>query len=236
MHQVFQNHIRKGNLKEALEQLALYGPEFSNEIILTEARLSGLEDNVRLGIISHSDAQINRNQITQAVMSLAKGIYGVDLSQALPISTTPNMKPLQSLRTRLDSIIKKIKFDKEFREAKKEAIELRDTIIDYQAKKDRDPFVDADESIKERIEKLFDKFDSEWGRKLRTRQKVKIDSIKKLMIDCENDLSKNTLGAVIRALVAHNTKYSELKDSFDTISEDEIEGLAYQVSEIVERL
>ena len=48
--------LGRSDLKGALEVLGQAAPAMSNEIILTQARLSGLQQNIRLGIISHSDA------------------------------------------------------------------------------------------------------------------------------------------------------------------------------------
>lgn len=75
LRQQFSDYITEGNLEEALKVLSKAGPKSSNEIILTQARLSGLNQNIRLGIISHSDAQINRNQITQAIISIGENVF-----------------------------------------------------------------------------------------------------------------------------------------------------------------
>lgn len=71
----FDQLVGRDDLKGALEVLNQAAPDRSNEVILTQARLSGLEQNVRLGIISNSDAQINRNQIAAAIMSIAGDVF-----------------------------------------------------------------------------------------------------------------------------------------------------------------
>ncbi|MEL7534018.1 MAG: hypothetical protein AAFN10_22100 [Bacteroidota bacterium] len=71
----FDQLLAKGDLKGALDVLGQAAPDKSNEIILTQARLSGLNQNIRLGIISHSDAQINKNQIAAAINSIAADVF-----------------------------------------------------------------------------------------------------------------------------------------------------------------
>ncbi len=95
----FDQLLSRGDLKGALDVLNQASPNMSNDIILTQARLSGLQQNIRLGIISHSDAQINKNQITQAIMSISKDVFrdvGIGKNEALKVAdpkpTPPEVK------------------------------------------------------------------------------------------------------------------------------------------------
>lgn len=68
--QEIQNLIATGNIKKAIELLGN-----SNEVIQLKARLASLERGERLGFISFSDASIQRAQITNAVLEMAKEIF-----------------------------------------------------------------------------------------------------------------------------------------------------------------
>jgi GTPase SAR1 family protein len=63
--------IAAGRLGEALQQLHQSLPSsFSNEGVLLKNRFAKLESDTRMGVIAGSDANIERNKITNAILSL----------------------------------------------------------------------------------------------------------------------------------------------------------------------
>ena len=82
-----QQLISQGKLKEALEALP-----FNNESILLTSRLSGLERQEREGVISNSDAGLERSRIVAAILSLA----GID-SDSVPVQKTDKMYTRDSI-------------------------------------------------------------------------------------------------------------------------------------------
>ncbi len=65
--------VVQGKLKEALDALP-----FTNDVILLQSKLTGLERQERLGVIDNKDAGIERSKITTGILSLA----GIDSTQA----------------------------------------------------------------------------------------------------------------------------------------------------------
>ena len=82
-----QQLIAQGKIKEALEALP-----FNNESILLTSRLSGLERQEREGVISNSDAGLERSRIVAAILSLA----GID-SDSVPVQKTDKMYTRDSI-------------------------------------------------------------------------------------------------------------------------------------------
>jgi len=64
--------ISKGKVKQALELLAKLYPEEGNNWLSLQARWNGLQNDIRRGIITSQNANIQRNQITHATLEFAK--------------------------------------------------------------------------------------------------------------------------------------------------------------------
>lgn len=88
-----QNLIATGRMKEALGKLGQVLPSHhQNTLILLNGRLNGLESKEGMGIISGSDASIERNRITAAVLSLLENLPD-DGGGANPTSNSEALRP-----------------------------------------------------------------------------------------------------------------------------------------------
>ncbi len=63
--------VSRGKLKEALTTLESHLPDAAHEITLLKGRLSRLESQVRMGTLSSSDENIERNRIVSSILSIA---------------------------------------------------------------------------------------------------------------------------------------------------------------------
>jgi hypothetical protein len=72
-----QQLIVSGRMKEALKVLGQILPDHQqNTVILLQGRLNSLDSKEGMGVISGSDANIERNRITAAVLALLEGLPG----------------------------------------------------------------------------------------------------------------------------------------------------------------
>lgn len=153
------NLMHNMGLKEALDSYAQYKPSISNEIILTRARLSGLEQNVRLGIISHSDAVINRNQITQAFLS----IIGFSGEAEAP---SPEKSKIQKNVQELEGIHTTFMFESGFEEIAEQAEEIATQLRQYASNQALDDFYDIEGALETILDAKIKSFYDEHGEKL----------------------------------------------------------------------
>ena len=89
-----QQLIINGRMKEALDNLVQVLPaHHQNTVILLQGRLNGLESKVNMGIISSSDANIERNRITSSVLELLNELPGGDtprVTKNITVNTSNN--------------------------------------------------------------------------------------------------------------------------------------------------
>lgn len=160
-----QQLISQGKLKESLEALP-----YSNDVILLQGRLSGLERQERLGIIDLKDAGVERSRILTAVLSLA----GVDSSSA-PVQQH-QMSSKDSL-TKIMSDYRRYKSLPNTKEGKyySDAESLLKSIEDHQAKKRVEPTYD----VSGRME-----------RALNTQYQELMESLKETKLDDKEDFAQ----------------------------------------------
>lgn len=232
------NHISKlvnqGNLKEALEEMGKYPSQFpSNQVIQTQARLSGLNQNIRLGIVSHSDAQINRNQITSAIVSFLESA-GVSVEEEpQPIRKRMPQDKLNKIQSDLESIVKQIMFDREYKEEKTQAKALVQKVKDYRIEKIQDSDYDIEETKQVELEQEYLGFHEKFQLRLKNRRKVKVKEIEGYLEKAEDDLSKQTLTDLAAALVAFNSDLRDFRPIIEKASEIQLEAIAQDMASVV---
>lgn len=160
-----QQLISQGKLKEALEALP-----FNNESVLLTSRLSGLERQERQGVISNSDAGIERSRILSAILSLA----GID-AESVSVKST-QMSSKDSL-TKIMSDYRRYRSLPDTKEGKyySDAEALLKSIEDHQAKKRVEPTYD----VTGRME-----------RALNTQYKELMESLRETKLDDKEDFAQ----------------------------------------------
>ena len=72
-----QSLISNNQLVKAIDQLIEgLSDDDKNDAILLKSRLTSLDRSVNIGTISHSQSSVSRNQITNAILSLADKLGG----------------------------------------------------------------------------------------------------------------------------------------------------------------
>ncbi len=159
-----QQLISQGRLKEALKSLPS-----TDEVILLQSRLNGLEHQERMGTISNSDAKLERSRIASASLSLA----GID-SELVPVQQSMSSK--DSL-TKIMSDYRRYRSLLDTKEGKyySTAESLLKSIEEHQAKKKVEPTYD----VSGRME-----------RALNTQYQELMDSLKETKLDDKEDFAQ----------------------------------------------
>ncbi|MEM6342568.1 MAG: hypothetical protein AAF927_01765 [Bacteroidota bacterium] len=224
-----QDLIARGDLQMALAQLKEINPSYSSEIILQQSRLSRLDESKRLGIISSSEMNVSINQITTSVIAIAKKIIP-DYSPSSP-NITPKENPMKTKKNKLESIVKKIRFDKSMADVKEAAKKIISSIKEYEKGKIEDEYFDVGLEAKRKIESSIDSFVKTYGDRIQTRDKKKIMEIKKAAAAMEDDFSKESLSKLAGLMTAYDAKFAKYQPLINSAQEYQLEGLAQQVAD-----
>ena len=113
---------------------------------------------------------------------------------------------------------------------------LLNDFLTYESTRRRNELFDIGEIEIEILNERYDSFLETHERELRTKQEVKVATLKRQLNELEQNLTVKATQTIIDNLIAFDLEYAEWKEAATSLNDSNVENFAYQLAEVIDAL